>query len=395
MTGETPWAILDRMGRPPLPVGTFGRIRLYASGQNWRARTLYRDVDGQTRAVERTRATKAGAERALREALRDRVLAPSIGDIRLDTKLSVVAETWWADFAESDRSPGTMRVYRDRLNNQIIPRLGSVRCCELTVGVAEHFLRAVERRHGPSLTRTVRTVLSSICGYAVRCDAMIRNPVRDTSAVRLKPKNGVVTALAVEQIKQLRALLSYDERAVSRDLPALVEVMTATGIRIGEALAIVWDTVDLNASTIEIRGTVVRIKGRGLIIKPKPKTEAGYRTLVVPGWCREVLDIRRSDADRNWGELDLVLPSAAGTLRDPSSVNHQLKDAFTVAGFPSITSHAFRKTVATLMDLAGLSARAGADQLGHAQVSMTQDAYWARRFSNTGAAAVLEALSLE
>jgi hypothetical protein len=44
------------------------------------------------------------------------------------------------------------------------------------------------------------------------------------------------------------------------------------------------------------------------------------------------------------------------------------------------------------MDQAGLSARAAADQLGHAKVSMTQDRYFGRKVRATGGAAVLEAL---
>jgi integrase len=38
----------------------------------------------------------------------------------------------------------------------------------------------------------------------------------------------------------------------------------------------------------------------------------------------------------------------------------------------------FGKSVTTLIDDAGLSARIGADQLGHARVSMTQDCYMRR-----------------
>ena len=45
-----------------------------------------------------------------------------------------------------------------------------------------------------------------------------------------------------------------------------------------------------------------------------------------------------------------------------------------------------------LMDKAGLTSRAAADQLGHAKVSMTHDQYFGRRSAKTGAAAVLEAL---
>ncbi|WP_308301062.1 MULTISPECIES: hypothetical protein [unclassified Crossiella] len=55
-----------------------------------------------------------------------------------------------------------------------------------------------------------------------------------------------------------------------------------------------------------------------------------------------------------------------------------------------MTSHVYWKTVATLMDEAGLSARQAADQLGHAKVSMTQDNYFGRRRASTGAKAVLE-----
>jgi integrase len=40
-----------------------------------------------------------------------------------------------------------------------------------------------------------------------------------------------------------------------------------------------------------------------------------------------------------------------------------------------ITSHAFRKTTATVLDNDGQTARQIADHLGHARVSMTQDTY--------------------
>ena len=62
-------------------------------------------------------------------------------------------------------------------------------------------------------------------------------------------------------------------------------------------------------------------------------------------------------------------------------------------GLLRVTSHTFRKTVATLMDHAGLSSRAAADQLGHANTSMTTDIYFGRKIAATGAAAVLEALA--
>lgn len=59
-------------------------------------------------------------------------------------------------------------------------------------------------------------------------------------------------------------------------------------------------------------------------------------------------------------------------------------------GVPDVTSHSFRKSVATLIDEQGLSARVGADQLGHSKVSMTQDRYMRRGKLHPEVAAVLD-----
>jgi integrase len=92
-------------------------------------------------------------------------------------------------------------------------------------------------------------------------------------------------------------------------------------------------------------------------------------------------------------EWDVVFTSPTGRLRDPGNTQADLRDVYERAGYPDITSHTFRRTVATLMDRAGLTARAAADQLGHAKVSMTTDRYYGRRVVATGAAGVLEAVA--
>jgi integrase len=74
----------------------------------------------------------------------------------------------------------------------------------------------------------------------------------------------------------------------------------------------------------------------------------------------------------------VIFPSGTGTLRDPENFAGQWRAARDQLGVPDITTHSFRKTVATLIDDAGLSARIGADHLGHAKVSMTQDRYMSR-----------------
>lgn len=375
------------MGRPQLPLGTYGKIRTYAHGQGFRAMTTFRDYDGKTRSVQRHGRTKATAERALVTALRDRAHYDGGNTITSNSRLAVAVQLYWDEIEESSRSPSTKGLYRDRIDQQVLPALGEVRLREVTVGLVDRHLAAVKAKHGNAVAKTTKTVLSGICGLACRHDAMTTNPCRDVSRISTKPKKSP-RSLELDEIREVREWLAQDQKANDRDLPDLVDFMLATGLRLGETCAVRWQDVDLDAGTVEVTGTVLRIKGQGLILKPSPKSEAGERILELPSWAVEMLHERATD-----GASTYVFPAPlAGSLRDPANTRRGIREAFAEMGRPGLTSHIFRKTVASLMDSAGLTARAAADQLGHSKVSMTQDRYMGRRVRATGAAAVLEAL---
>jgi integrase len=283
-----------------------------------------------------------------------------------------------------------MEAYRNRLDAQVVPSLGDLRVRELTVGTTDRFLRAVADRNGVAVARVCRSVLSGMCRLAARYDALDRNPTRDAGTLASKSSR-VPRALSIAEVRQLRAMLTYDDRAVSRDLPDFVAFMLGTGLRIGEAAAVTWQSVDFAAGTAAVVGTVVRLSGQGLSIKSAPKTKAGFRTLVLPTWCTELLRRRFESSTRALNEP--IFSAPRGGIRDPSNTSADLRAALDTAGFTWVTAHVFRKTVATFMDEAGLSARAAADQLGHAAPSMTQDVYFGRRTAHTGAAAALEELN--
>jgi integrase len=148
--------------------------------------------------------------------------------------------------------------------------------------------------------------------------------------------------------------------------------MLATGLRIGEALAVAWSDVDLDAGTVDVDWKLIRITGEGLRRVRRLKGGAD-RTPPLPPFAVT------------------MLPDALGGWRDPSNTSRAFREARDAAGFSWVTSHVFRKTCATILDEAGLSARAIADQLGHARPSMTQDVYMARRVLSSATAAALEA----
>lgn len=370
-----------------------GEIRCYRqpSGKV-RAIAKFRDLDGRTRLVERTGATESAAKSRLRAACRDRTTVAADGDITPETTVAVVAEFWFADVAAAvavgDKSPTTSQLYRYRLDRQVIPGLGGLRLREMSVARVDRFIRAVADKYGASTAKSTRSVVSGVLGMAARLDALPTNPTRDASPIRQANKE--TDSLSVEQVRDLRAKLAQDRRSCDRDLPDFVSMMLATGLRIGETAALTWSAINLDAGTVDVRGTVVRVKGAGLIIKPKPKSRKGWRSVELPSWA--VVMLRRRLVEIPENEWLAVFTSPAGHLRDPSNTAADLREAFDAAGYPHVTSHTFRRTVATLMDEAGLSARAAADQLGHAQISMTTDHYFGRRVSVTGARRVLEEL---
>jgi integrase len=103
-----------------------------------------------------------------------------------------------------------------------------------------------------------------------------------------------------------------------------------------------------------------------------------------------MLRIRRAKA-----RTKLVLPTERGNLRDPSNTRKALQQAYARLGYTdqALNTHVFRKTVATLMDEAGIPARAVADQLGHSKVTTTMDIYMGRKVRATGAALALADLN--
>ena len=66
------------VGRPPQPVGTYGRIHFVGqpSGEV-QARTRFRDYDGRVRMVTKVGRSRASAERALKAELSSRQAAPA------------------------------------------------------------------------------------------------------------------------------------------------------------------------------------------------------------------------------------------------------------------------------------------------------------------------------
>jgi integrase len=211
--------------------------------------------------------------------------------------------------------------------------------------------------------------------------------VRDLSPISRRSTQAAV-AIALDQLPVLLERMRNDPQLQGQDMVDLIEFLAATGCRVGEACGLQWDAVDLDAGTVTIRANAVRAHGQGVVVQDHAKTRAGTRTIAVPPNLVRVL---RRREEFLWAS-GFVFPTSRGNIRDPRNTSKAWWEARDRLGFPTVSTHSFRKTIATALDEAGLSARAIAGYLGHENPSITQDVYMAKNTGGKRAAAALDSL---
>jgi integrase len=358
----------------------------------WEAKCRYRDTDGVTRQVRRRSPADEHdrygklAEGLLIEALADR--RPPADEIGPDTAVMTLVEAHLDRLAEDGRSPATQDTYR-LVAGKLRAKLGGVRIAEANPARIDAVLRAMTNTHGPGMARQAKTILSGALQLAVMANVLPGNPVRDVAVIRSKRPPQEAPALSVEQLSDLLAGLRCSDYCREYDLADPFTLLIATGLRRGELLGLRWSDYDEAAGTLAVSGKVVRVTGKGLMRGDETKTAAGRRIIALPRFAIEMLAARRSLP--YLGEHPVIMfPSTAGTWRDPNNFGRNWRRVRVELGVPDVTTHSFRKSVATLMDDRGFSARISADQLGHARPSMTQDRYMARGKLHTEVAEALD-----
>nr|WP_231971989.1 site-specific integrase [Mycobacterium sp. E3251] len=326
------------------------------------------------------------AEDVLVEALAQR-RAAGRSEITLDTRIAALVDQHIDRLEEDGRSIRTIDTYRycAKLLSKIV---AGVRVGEATPARLDAAIRSMRRAHGDVLAVQSKTILKGGLHLAVMANVIAANPVRDVSPMRSKSRPKGASALTADELRGLLGQLRASEACQRNDLVDPITLFIATGLRISELLGLEWGNFDEAAATLTITGKVIRAKGKGLIRLDETKTAAGYRTLPLPSFAVTVLSARRTLP--YLGQQVVVFPSTAGTWRDPDNFRARWRAVRQELGVPDATSHSFRKSLATLIDDAGLSARIGADHLGHTRISMTQDRYMARGRVHTAVADMLE-----
>ncbi|MGW4120747.1 tyrosine-type recombinase/integrase [Nocardia sp. NPDC004711] len=315
--------------------------------------------------MKRTGKSQAAAEAALKAALTERsaIAGGANEGLKPTTRLSE-AITLWLDHAEAEgkRRPQTLDQYRAAAKVVCAPHtgIGGLQLRELKTATVSGFLRRVAKEH-PAQARLARVTIVGACSLAVDHDALPHNPARDAFTPAAKVKE--VTIIESEERQALRARLrawaagevapgesprQSGGQPRTQTLVDLMDLMLATGCRIGELLAVRWGDVNLDSTPprLTVCGTVVQTSD-GLVRQDLTKTESGYRSLAVPDFAVEIL--KRLKPKKRPAADSPVIASQTGGWRGPNNLNRQWREA-RGPEFDWVTWHIFRKTVLTAVD---------------------------------------------
>lgn len=333
------------------------------------ARARFRDADGRTRKVEAWGSTGAKAENALKAAMTQRA-AVIASEIKPDTRLFDVGRRWLEERVDgSELATNTRQRYREVTEKWVLPGVGGLTVREATTPRMEAYLKQVTAASGPGTAKLCKTILTGMLALATVHGAVGANAMRETTPIASQAPD--VRALTVEEARALRAAVRADAAAVRGDLPLLVDLLLATGCRVGEVLALRWADIDLDAGTATVSGTIVRVKGVGLERQDRTKGKKA-RVLVLPVWAVEELKAVKREAAAG---VEAVIPSGEGGWREVSTVEKQWRTwRERHEAWSWVTPHTFRKTVATAVERARGS-RAASSLLGHASEAVTNRHY--------------------
>ena len=290
-------------------------------------------------------------------------------------------------------APATLASYRKNVRLHIAPHLGATRLDRLTGTSVDAWMRMLEtsgRADGqgglsPRTVRYVFTILRSALGDAVKHGQLAGNPT-DRSTPPSPSQARPPEMQAWTALELARFLRWADDR--DSDAGMAWRLLAYTGMRRGEALALRWRDVDLDAGRVAIRRSlgVVSTKGQGeQLVEGTTKTG---QSRVVDLDAGTVRTLRAYRAVRGALALDLVRDTALvlggldGRHRHPERFSRrflahvrQARKALGEEQLPIIRLHDLRHTHATLLLAAGEPVKVVSERLGHANATITLTVY--------------------
>jgi len=349
------------------------------------------------------------AKAQLAELLRLRDAGAPITD---RIRLGAFLERWVSD--GHGWAPATYRKHATIVRVHLVPALGHLRMSEMSVVDVDRVLGQLPV--GPRSAAHVRATLRRAFADALRDGVVTRNPGALSRPIRQPHRERTIL-----DANQARILIGVESRYAP-----LWTILVTTGLRISEALGLLWSDVDFggNDGSLRADGDGVRAHGglrgattgearlrtggaagspgvggarphgagpsitvrhqlareNGEWVRRPPKTAKGRRTIPLTPLGVEAFRRQRAQQDTDLGArprpIDgLVFTSPTGNPLHETNTLKALQADLATAGLPRVTQHDLRHSCATLLYSMGVPLETIADILGHTSSRITSDLY--------------------
>lgn len=351
--------------------------------------------NGTRKRIKRKFKTLAEARKGI-ERLR---IQRARGELSRGSKLTLkrYADRWVEDRRHQVR-PKTLATDITALDNWIIPLLGNRALGDITPAdvrmvatrALESSKRFGERGVTPATARRYQATLMRILTQAQE-DGLFVQSATLSAKIQATGHTNRQAMPAGEAVALMRAASEANPAWFVRAALSFL-----LGLRPGEARAVTWQAVDLQAGTIEVAWQMQALryaeKGNldsGFLIPAgyeakhlagaqhlvRPKTTAGFRVLPVIPWLAQVLTTYKAQWEPNeWGLLFTHKGKPLSDTVDRSTFEAFQEQLDIRADGRPYTLHEMRHTCATLLMSAGVDPEVIKQILGHSDVA-TQAAY--------------------
>ncbi|HKY17010.1 MAG TPA: site-specific integrase, partial [Microthrixaceae bacterium] len=326
----------------------------YSGGRpRWEVRL--RRPDG--RQYGRTFTTRKAAEAWHRDQLTAQQngtwIDPSAGRVDLAT-----ASTRFLTERSRPLAPKTLELYDDLLERFILPEWGGTRLTSITTEGIRSWLAAVSSAGGELQAAKAYRLLRAILNVAVSDGALLRNPctIRGAGQER-SAERPLVTP------EQLVALAE----AIEPHLRAFVLLAGFGGLRRGELLALRRDDIDLIGGTVRVDKQFVKLRASGMV-ETKPKSAAGTRTVSLPSFVVEALELHL-DAFVRPEPTSAVFIGPKGRPLSVASLYPAYERARASVGIEGVTIHDLRHAAGTLAAWTGATTKELMVRMGHSTMA--------------------------
>ena len=260
------------------------------------------------------------------------------------------------------------QLIKDHFEGMKIKKISVPYCQKVVIALSEKYI----------LYTHYLSVIERIFKYAVLIDIVPANPFDKVIRPKSKPVSKRDNYLSKEELNDF---LELAKNASLTYFWPLVHLLSYTGLREGEALALKWSDIDLENKRISIAKTVARIHGKQIIQSPKTKTS--IRTVLIDNmtlsilkkWKKDQIKIYFKNGKHFEGDDNFVFTNESADWVQTQNFTRYFKRFIQDHGLKAITPHGLRHTHASLLFAAKVDPKSISYRLGHSSVKITLDLY--------------------